>query len=204
MQVKLCFFFLFFVSFLTSVAETSFPTCRVLKPPPLHHVLPLKPCKSCCHHCRHTNKDMFFLFLFFVPFLTNVTETLFTPHAGSSTPHLSTTLSLPPYPTPQASQVPTATAASPHASHDLCLPPFATHKSPATTLSRCARLTITLLQCHPNMVCKPNFDANPPCENLTMAPPQCSKQVLPQCASPTMTPLCTPSPALFTSYSSTS
>src|SRR6266702_2651705 len=35
-------------------------------------------------------KICFFCF-FFVPFLTNVTETLFTPHAGSSTPHLSTT-----------------------------------------------------------------------------------------------------------------
>src|SRR6266702_2053881 len=153
MQVKLCFFFLFFVSFLTSVAETSFPTCRVLKPPPLHHVLPLKPCKSCCHHCRHTNKDMFFLFLFFVPFLTNATETLFTPPAGSSTPHLSTTLSLPPYPTPQASQVPTATAASPHASHDLCLPPFAPHQSAATPLSRSASPTMPT--------------------SCTRAPPQC-------------------------------
>src|SRR6266702_3515907 len=31
-------------------------------------------------------KICFFCLFFFVPFLTNVTETLFTPHAGSSTP----------------------------------------------------------------------------------------------------------------------
>src|SRR6266571_4317817 len=126
-----------------------FPTCRVLKPPPLHHTSPLKPCKSRRRHCLirgHISnicffssffcffsdqccRDLFsphagssnphlstvprpsslasppaaiasfagtqvkicFFFLFFVPFLTNVTETLFTPHAGTSNPRLSTT-----------------------------------------------------------------------------------------------------------------
>src|SRR6266702_4634348 len=62
------------------------------------------------------------------------------------------------------------------------------HKSTATILSRCTRLTITLLQCRPNMACKPNFNTNLPHENLTMAPPQRGMQVLPWCASPTMTP----------------
>ncbi len=45
-----------------------------------------------CCHClirRHTSYVFFFSFLF-VPFLTNLTETLFTPCAGSSNPHLST------------------------------------------------------------------------------------------------------------------
>src|SRR6266702_1670004 len=36
-------------------------------------------------------KICFFRFFFFVPFLPNVTETLFTPHARSSNPRLSTT-----------------------------------------------------------------------------------------------------------------
>src|SRR6266702_4056974 len=83
------FFFFFFSSlFCPSLQRPLFPTCRVLKPPPLHRASPLKPRKSRRRHClirRHASKDMFF-FLFFVPFLTNVTETLFTPHAGTSNP----------------------------------------------------------------------------------------------------------------------
>src|SRR6266702_3689984 len=41
--VWICFFFLFFVSFLTSIAESFSslsPTCQVLKLPPLHHMIP--------------------------------------------------------------------------------------------------------------------------------------------------------------------
>src|SRR6266702_5854630 len=38
------------------------------------------------------------------------------------------------------------------------------------------------------MACKPDFDANPPHENLAMAPPQCGTQVPPQHASPSTTP----------------
>ena len=74
-------FFFFFISFLTSVAETSFPHMLDPQTPPLHHASPLKPCKSRHCHCLihgHTSKDMFFFFSFlFIPFLTNVTETLY-------------------------------------------------------------------------------------------------------------------------------
>src|SRR6266702_1778200 len=63
------------------------------------------------------------------------------------------------------------------------------HKSAATTLSWCTRLAVTLLRCCPNMACKPNFDANPPHENLATAPLQHGVQVRPWCASPTMTPI---------------
>src|SRR6266702_1212553 len=101
MQVKLCFFSSFFVSFLT-IGETSFPTCWVLKPPPLHHASPLKPHKSCRHHClicRHVRKVMFFFF-FFISLLTSVAETSFPHMLGPQTP------TSPPCITPQASQVP--------------------------------------------------------------------------------------------------
>src|SRR6266702_474971 len=66
--------------------------------------------------------------------------------------------------------------------------PFATHKSTGTTLSWCARLAVTLLQCCPNTVCKPDFNANLPHKNLATAPPQRGAQVPPQHASPPMTP----------------
>src|SRR6266702_602387 len=65
-----------------------------------------------------TQVKICFFFLFFIPFLTNVTETLFTPHARTSNPCLSTTQSLSPCPTPQALQIP-ATIASPHPRRDL-------------------------------------------------------------------------------------
>ncbi len=104
MQVKICFFlFFFFIPFLTNVTETLYPTCQVLKPPPLHHIIPTpmlfpsslaSPAATIACICRHASKDkffFFFFFLFFVSFLTNVTETLFTPHARSSNPCLSTT-----------------------------------------------------------------------------------------------------------------
>src|SRR6266702_2309251 len=94
MQVKLCFFFLCFVSFLTSVAETSFPHLPRPQPPTsppclapqAPQVLP-PPLPA----FAGTQVKISFFFFFFVSFLTNVTETLFTPHAGSSNPHLSTT-----------------------------------------------------------------------------------------------------------------
>src|SRR6266702_2006195 len=67
MQVMFFSFLFFSIPFLTNVTETLYPTRWVLKPPPLHHASPLKPCKSCCHCClihRHVSKDMFFFFSF--------------------------------------------------------------------------------------------------------------------------------------------
>src|SRR6266702_3563797 len=61
-------------------------------------------------------------------------------------------------------------------------------KSAATTLSRCTRLAVTLLRHRPNTACKPDFDANPPHENLATAPPQRGTQVPPRRASPTTPP----------------
>src|SRR6266702_3623648 len=93
MSSKVSIYMFFSSFFCPSLQRPLFPTCRVLKPPPLHRASPLKPRKSRRRHCLirgHASKDMFF-FLFFVPFLTNVTETLFTPHAGTSNPRLSTT-----------------------------------------------------------------------------------------------------------------
>src|SRR6266702_3490505 len=59
-------FLFFFFSFLFLPLERPlFPTCRVLKPPPLHRVPPLKPRKSRRRHRGHASKDMFFSFLFF-------------------------------------------------------------------------------------------------------------------------------------------
>src|SRR6266702_4697660 len=41
MQVKICFFFSFlFIPFLTNVTETLYPMHWVLKPLPLHHIIP--------------------------------------------------------------------------------------------------------------------------------------------------------------------
>src|SRR6266702_8833346 len=70
-----------------------FPTCQVLRPPPLHHASPLKPRNS--HHChclirRHVSKDMFFFPSFFHFFSDQCCRDLFSPHARSSNPHLST------------------------------------------------------------------------------------------------------------------
>src|SRR6266702_2436199 len=57
--------------------------------PPLHPSL--SPHTHHCHCPIHRNISyVFFSFFLFVPFLTNVTETLFTPHTGSSKPCLST------------------------------------------------------------------------------------------------------------------
>src|SRR6266702_1821722 len=92
-QVMFFSFLSFFVSFLSSVAETSFPHMRVLKP----HLSTVRrpsnlasPAAAIASFAGTQVKICFFL-LFFVSFLTNVTETLFTPHAGSSNPRLSTT-----------------------------------------------------------------------------------------------------------------
>src|SRR6266571_3670477 len=65
-----------------------FPTCWVLKPPPLHCTSPLKPRKSCCRHClirRHISNICFFS-SFFVSFLTSVAETSFSHMPGPQTP----------------------------------------------------------------------------------------------------------------------
>src|SRR6266702_490786 len=66
------FFFFFFSSLFCPVLQRPlFPTCRVLKPPPLHRASPLKPRKSRRRHCLihgHASKDMFFSFLFFRSF----------------------------------------------------------------------------------------------------------------------------------------
>src|SRR6266702_1367386 len=92
-ECRLCFFFSFFFfhPFSDQCYRASlYPTRQVLKPPPLHHALPLKPHKSCCHHClihRHISKVMFFSF-FFIPFLINVTESLFIPFLWSLNPTL--------------------------------------------------------------------------------------------------------------------
>src|SRR6266702_3330179 len=61
------FFFFFLFLFLPMLQSTVFPSCQLLKPPPLHCTSPLKPHKSHCHHCLihgHTSKDMFFFFFF--------------------------------------------------------------------------------------------------------------------------------------------
>src|SRR6266702_2830651 len=57
---------------------------------PCHRrILPLAPTPTTANAPFAGTQVMFFFF-FFVPFLTNVTETLFTPCARSSKPHLST------------------------------------------------------------------------------------------------------------------
>src|SRR6266571_1387319 len=64
-----------------------FPTCRVLKPPPLHCTSPLKPRKSRRRHClirRHIR--YVFFFFFFVSFLTGVAQTSFPHMPGPQTP----------------------------------------------------------------------------------------------------------------------
>src|SRR6266702_2599472 len=67
--------YFFFVPFLTNVTETLYPTRRVLKPPPLYHIIPtpvLCPSSLASHAAaiacirRHTSKDKFFFFFFFV------------------------------------------------------------------------------------------------------------------------------------------
>src|SRR6266571_294227 len=63
------FFFCFFFFFSDQCCTPLFPTCWVLKPPPLHHASPLKPRKSHCRHCLihgHVSKDMFFSFFSFL------------------------------------------------------------------------------------------------------------------------------------------
>ena len=59
------------------------------KPPHHHHILPLAPTPTAAIASFAASYVFFFSF-FFVPFLTNITETLFTPHAGPSNPRLST------------------------------------------------------------------------------------------------------------------
>src|SRR6266702_2968824 len=103
MQVKLCFFSSFFRFFSHYCRDLFSPHARSSNP----HLSTV---------CRHSNlaspaatiagtqvKICFFRFFFFVPFLTNVTETLFSPHSGSSTPRPSTTYFLPPSPPPPPS-----------------------------------------------------------------------------------------------------
>src|SRR6266571_1512526 len=61
------FFFFFSFLFCPVLERPLFPTCRVLKPPPLHHASPLKPRKSRRCHCLipgHVSKYMFFFFFF--------------------------------------------------------------------------------------------------------------------------------------------
>ena len=58
--------------------------------PPSHPSLSLHTCHHHCLICRHASYFFSFSF-FFIPFLTNVTETLFTLCTRSSNPHLSTT-----------------------------------------------------------------------------------------------------------------
>src|SRR6266702_4132448 len=64
----------------------------VRKPPPLRPIMPTpvplpsgraSPAAAIARIRRHASKDRFFSFPFFVSFLTNVTETLFTPYARS-------------------------------------------------------------------------------------------------------------------------
>src|SRR6266581_2399646 len=95
------FFFLLFSSLFCPVLQRPlFPTCRVLKPPPLHRTSPLKPRKSRRRHCLirgHISKICFSSF--FVSFLTSVAETSFPHMPGPQTP------TSPPCLAPQASQV---------------------------------------------------------------------------------------------------
>src|SRR6266581_3914432 len=87
------FFFLLFSSLFCPVLQRPlFPPCRVLKPPPLHRTSPLKPRKSRRRHCLirgHISKICFFS-SFFRFFSDQCCRDLFSPHAGSSNPHLST------------------------------------------------------------------------------------------------------------------
>src|SRR6266702_3429979 len=98
MHIRINFLFSFFLFlFCPMLQRPSLPHMLGSKTPtsPPHNThpcaLPLKPCKSCHCICGYTSKDKFFSFPFFVSFLTNVTETLFTPYAGSENPFLSTT-----------------------------------------------------------------------------------------------------------------
>src|SRR6266702_1667440 len=65
---KVTFFFFFFSSPFPPVLQRPLsPTCRVLKPPPLHRASPLEPRKSRRRHCLirgHVSKVMFFSFFF--------------------------------------------------------------------------------------------------------------------------------------------
>src|SRR6266702_3891262 len=105
------FFFFFLFLFCPVLQRPLFPTCRVLKPPSLHRASPLKPRKSPPPTSPVPGPQVkVCFFFFFVPSLPNPTHTPSTPHAGPSTPRLSTTPSLSPCPAPQASQVRTAVA----------------------------------------------------------------------------------------------
>src|SRR6266571_3051838 len=81
----------------------SLPHMPGLKTPALHHIIttpmpcPLSlasPTAAIACICGYTSKDKFFSFPFFVSFLTNFTETLFTPYSVSENPSLTTTPSL--------------------------------------------------------------------------------------------------------------
>src|SRR6266702_1138885 len=92
--VKLCFFFSFFRFFSDHCRDLFSPHAGSSNP----HLFtmprpssPASPATAIASFADTQVKICFFLFFFFVPFLTNVTETLFTPHAGSSNPRLSTT-----------------------------------------------------------------------------------------------------------------
>src|SRR6266702_2089278 len=98
MQVKICFFlFLSFHSFLTNITD-SLSHMPGPQTPPLHHIIPtpvLFPQASQVlppplPAFTGTQVKISSFLLFFISFLTNVTETLFTPHTGSSNPFLST------------------------------------------------------------------------------------------------------------------
>src|SRR6266702_4034562 len=117
-------FFFFFFSFLffPVLQRPLFPTCRVLKPPPLHHASPLKPCKSRHCHClirRHASKDMFF-FSFFCSFSDQFSSHPLSPtRRDLKPPPLHHIIPIPMF-HPSSLASPT-TVALPHASHDLRL-----------------------------------------------------------------------------------
>src|SRR6266702_5902681 len=91
MQVKLCFFSSFFCFFFDHLMDLFSPHARSSNPHLSTVRRPSNLASPAAAIAGTQVKICFFVSFFFVPFLTNVTETLFTPHAGSSTPRLSTT-----------------------------------------------------------------------------------------------------------------
>src|SRR6266571_1628211 len=212
--------------------------------PPLPLFLSPHTCR-CRHACirGYASKVMFFFFFF--RFFSDHCRDLFSPHAGSSNPHLSTV----PRPSSLASPAaaiasfagtqvkiclflffffrsfsdqcyrpslphtpgPQTPASPPHNPHLHALP-IKPRKSPppppprrtqaVTSASplrhgqvRCHHpvTAATLLRRRPNTAYKPDFDANPPRENLATAPPQRAAQVPPHTSpatacKPTTTP----------------
>src|SRR6266702_1729820 len=88
---KVMFFFFFFHFFSDQCCRDLFSPHAGSSNPHLSTVRHPSNLASPAAAIAGTQVKICFFCFFFVPFLTNVTETLFTPHAGSSTPHLSTT-----------------------------------------------------------------------------------------------------------------